>query len=486
VDGDPSGTFHHLIRALLLELQTTAPSGSEASWLANEPTVNGVASTRYAVDPLAMRQMRRVREHYVSLTGIPHSRGGGAPPAAPRSERPDRLLQSSGLIVVQPTGPLDRLQEEEHLMAESPGEGSIDSELHLSLDFVGAAPADMTARPSLEKARPLAELAVSQSMQRRMLEQRVAGMKFEQVRDDLTIYAQVQRVASQPRWMWRTSGLLVLEPERCEQLVALFRDLPGARALILDLLASAGTPPAQAAMRAAVSLPEALADEQLMLYVQRFSFVVEPELATLDLLWARWDAAAHDDGGVADALLYTVGSTTGHMLARGDREEAAASHGRLLALLDSAQTGHERRVALAALGNAGFSDDAGRIAAFQDDPDSMVRSQVAFSMRKLDGPVVRPTVVHLVGDRGPSVQATAIQVLSQWKLTPDELEELERLVAAQPLDASNCLAFVQAITSEGSAGSPHTLAMLRALLERNDLDAETRATIYDHLNQQGD
>jgi hypothetical protein len=369
-------------------------------------------------------------------------------------------------------------------MAESPGEGSIDSELSFALDFLGAALFDASSRPPLEGSRPLAEIVVSQSMRRRMLEQRAAGMKFEQVKEDLGIYAQVSRVASQPQWMWRTSGLLELEPERCDELVPLFRDLPGARAMILDLLASAGTPRAQAAMRAALSLPEAIVDQQLMLYVQRFSFAVAPEPATLDFLWARWDTASAADGGdVADALLYTLGSATGNMLARGDEDDAAASHARIVSLLDAAPNAHARRVALAALGNAGFSEDAGRIAALQSDEDSMVRSQEARSLRKLEGEPVRPTVIHLVGDRAPNVQATAIQVLSQWKLQPEELLQLEQTVKAGTLDVSNCLAFVQAITSEGSARSPETISMLHALLERTDLDAETRATIYDHLNQ---
>lgn len=467
IDADPEGTFRHLMRGVLVELSVTLPSGAEDTLSETGP--NGIARTHYALDPHDPSRVRRRREQYETLAAL------GARQVVSDEAAPTQQLDARATIVLGADGAFASIASDEHLVVASDGRPSVVARSTFEMKLASVSQVDAPA-PALVDPRPLDAPVASTELSRKLLEQRVDGLTVARMKVDLLIFATTGSIVDQERWVWRATGLLEQKPEACADLVAAFESagLDGdARALVLDLLASVGHARAQAAMREALASRAATSDKaRMQLFVQRFAFVASPDRESVAfLLKARADALSQGEPRLADAIDYTLGSVAAHLAATGQAERAVALHERLVAQLGAAKSGRERKVALAALGNAGFEADAPRIMQLAADDDEDVRSQVAWSLRKLESPETRRALVDLVGDARTAVQTSAAKALASMTLEDADLAALEAIVRADRVKATTYVALVALLP----AGDAHARAIVEHLVAKGDADADALA-----------
>jgi len=144
-----------------------------------------------------------------------------------------------------------------------------------------------------------------------------------------------------------------LHPESCAQLAAMVDtptiSLPGI-GMVTDILASTGTPEAQAALRDALGSDRvaALSPEGRADLISRFARLDRPDAESIDLL----KSLATADGPDGDAARLAIGAATRRLATSGETGRSAALDGQLRAQLADAPAGRARIVAIVALGEA--------------------------------------------------------------------------------------------------------------------------------------
>ncbi len=241
--------FRHLARAVLAEIQVVTDADPEAAtWRVEEVTPLGRATVDYTRLPgLAGQRPRRPGE------GPRRVRAPGCPaPGHGRGPRGDRRRAVARLR----DGRLDSLLGDETLSAlAADGRAVLEARTQLSLKLVDVGRFDPRADAATLAARPRVSADgpdASPALERRLLEARVDGLTMESLVDTVLEFGDGGTMPDHNRWLWRATGLLTLHPERCAELVAMFGDpnlTPAARGLLADLLANAGHPQAQAALR---------------------------------------------------------------------------------------------------------------------------------------------------------------------------------------------------------------------------------------------
>ena len=469
LDADPSGLFRHVMRAALVELEIIVPSDADAGdaeWSAEELGPSGLARVDYRVT--GEGALVRRRGAYDSIGIAPPRVGGGE--SVPREQKLDSVA------IIRTDGSLTSLVDDESLAVVDDGVTVATTSARFALERIGIEVAEPESEPLASAWQDFGEGRASDGLARRMLAQRVDGLTAARMRTDVMLYAGSGLIAEQSRWVWRATGLLVARPETSDALAKLFESAAldtAARGLVLDLLASAGHARAQAAMRRALS-SKTLDDDAAVDLVQRVSFLLAPEDATIDLLVAKnEDAQARQKDALASATLYTLGACLGNMRARHAADPHPRAHALLLSRLAASSTGGMRRAALAALGNAGFPADGAAIRAHAGDDDELVRSQVAWSLRKVDSQESRTTLLTLAGDSTSAVQTSALRVLAQLALGEDDLARMESLAKSPRLTTAAALPLVDLLGAYVPTPKGH--AALETLRARDDLDSSARS-----------
>ncbi len=468
LDDDPSGLFRHVMRAALVEIEIIAPATAtgDAAWSAAQLGPSGVARVDYRVadDGTLLR-----RRGAYDVLGI-------APPRVASDETAPREQRLDSRAVIRADGALRSLVDEETLAIVDDGITVATARTRFALDRVRVEAAELEPEPPAAAWQEIGEARASQGLARRMLAQRVDGLTAARMRTDVMLFAGSGLIVEQSRWVWRATGLLLEHPESADDLATLFESPAldtAARGLVLDLLASAGHTRAQAAMRRTLA-SKTLDDEAAVDLVQRFSFLAAPEDATVDALVAKHeDARARQKDLLASATLYTLGALLGNMRARHAVTPHPRAHALLLSSLASSKAGPPRRAALAALGNAGFGTDAATIRAHAADEDEQVRSQVAWSLRKVDGAATRATLLALAEDATSAVQTSALRVLEQLALGDDELARLAILAQSRRLTSAAALPLVNLLGAYATTANGR--AALETLRARADLDPSARS-----------
>jgi hypothetical protein len=264
------------------------------------------------------------------------------------------------------------------------------------------------------------------------LTQLAGALTFAQV--ERTLARHVDGVPLESGWLSRAAALLQLQPdqiERVEELLLSGELGASGEALALDLLAAAGTPRAQAAMRAALTSEGAPRDDRRRaLLVQRLAFVKEPDAETVAYL-ARAHAGAEGDDArhLWRASAQALGSAAVRLAGAGDLAGARAQADTLAAELEVAADPSDRAALIAALGNAGLPEHVERIAALAADEAPEVRSAAAVALCKTDTPAARAALLGLTADAQARVARAAIDTLGRHGLSGGDLEEVCALIA---------------------------------------------------------
>lgn len=310
------------------------------------------------------------------------------------------------------------------------------------LRFVGQHTVDAKARlEQLADARYAerdpAEVATGARLD--ALKKRVGDWSFEQIASDFAHFGAEGRMPEHNKWLWKTVGLILLHPETAAQLSALARAdgaPPRGRALLLDVLGSAGNPEAQAAMREILSSDSVEAEPEYAAMVQRFILVEEPETESLDFLDAIYDDDDRD-GNVRYGAVTALGAAISRVA---QHDPAAASRrGEAIAKdLSAASDDVERRALIGALGNTRLPEAEDEIRAYGDSENPRVRGEVAGSMESIPTDGAVDYLIAVVGSEpDANVQARAIRALANRMPTEPQLAALARAVATGPLAEVN-------------------------------------------------
>jgi hypothetical protein len=205
-------------------------------------------------------------------------------------------------------------------------------------------------------------------------------------------------------------------PELANELAPMLRDEPDprARSLLVDVLASAGTPEAQKVMCDALGSAKLRALPEHAALMQRFVFLWRPMPDTARFLVDE-HARARDEGHehARLATLSPMGSVAGRILAI-DPFTSAALRRIVVDELHAATTAATKAAALGGLGNAGVGDEIEAVLALARDPDEAVRTAAASALRSSADPRARMAVLRMMSDEDAMVAREAIAVLDGY------------------------------------------------------------------------
>lgn len=398
-----------------------------------------------------------------------------------------------GYARVDLAGVVDALETEvdggaRHVLAPDGAPIAVDLEESVSVRGARGALADATrqvslrlvdrrgdARPDAGNRWPLTALRAP-SPEARRLDQRIAGLTGDQMLTDLARSSDAATMPDHARWLWRAVGLLRRSPELAATLPAAYAQMrpasPG-RALVADLLAQAGKPEAQAALRAVLSGPAAHEDPDYGLHLQRLSFVAEPTVETVAFARTQAAEAAPEQRGAARLAL---GAVAGASCARGRTAACDAAFGDLTTALDEARAAGERATLLQALGNVGTAavEPFARAAMADDAPE--VRAAAALALRKRTSPEARAALLRLGRDRSPAVATTALSALRGQSLDADAVRAIAALADA-PLAHAGVAEHLGLLLAPHVATLPEARAALEHLISDGPTTAAQRARL---------
>ena len=362
------------------------------------------------------------------------------------------LIDEAGLLTHA------EVRERAEVVEGRPGPALADASRDLTFDLVSEGP-DAAAFADL-KLTPLR----TASSEEQLLRQRAGDMTADRLLEDAATHADAAALPDHSRWLWQATGLLRLDPTLPARLGASYADMaPGSpgRALVLDLLAQAGTAEAQAALRAVLSSPAAAGDPDRTMQYQRLSLVQAPRDETV-----RFALDALDAGEVQrDAALLAAGAVSGAACRNGAVEACRLGTNTLRAALQAAKTPKDQLDTLRALGNAGVSGSERDIEAFVGAAEPEVRMGAALALRKLDSDAARSALLALASDDAPEVASRALMGLGERPLDDRTLAGLQALAEGDVADAGIAEQLVQ-LRAPRVADAPAARAALEALARR--------------------
>jgi len=457
-------TFRSVMETVIPAIAVVAPESNDAMWSAEEPTPLGKAQTFYVSDgsPLSAR---RNRASYSGLRAF-----AMAPPGTTD-------LTSDGLVELSEQGHLESLTTEESItVKDGDPDPRFTASLNVSLRKKSVTKFDAHAiaftKRRFEEVKP-GEVLSGEQLTRKMWQDMVGEMTLSDLEQGIASYA-LSGLSPQEGWMTRAVLLLRLNPAYAARLADLFQD-PGTnanvRAFICDMLASAGNPDAQAAMRDALSSDAARLDpERYPGLLQRFSFVKEPTPETMAFL----DGVMATSSGVDRlAAAHSLGAAAGHLRTTGG--DYAPYNAKLIDNLKNAGSPDERRAMVGSLGNVGAPQNVPVLAEMTKDENSEVRRAVARAMRKVDAPEARDVLFDLIGDSDIGVGEAALATLGDQALGKEDLERLESSVTSAGFNPALDQQVVSLLSGEGKDEAARN-RMLDAILARTS-DARTAARV---------
>lgn len=412
--------FRNLVQLVLGETQVRLAGGGLGSWTVPERTQHGTAPTRYDVAHPGPEgtTLEKSRNDYDELQALAHHPDGARHTAS-----------AHGKVRVHRDGYLQWLFLEETVRAsDASGAPLLDATGTVRFALVEAGRFDLATRPdpdtftvSYDQGEPAVDEALAERQHR---EQRIAGLTPEQLLDTLTAHARAGSVPDHNRFLWRATALLREHPELCEDLRRMIVDptmSSNGRALLLDLLVGAGTPAAQAALRAALSTGSVQEDRYYGLLYQRFALVKHPDEQTLAQLADQYEQPGPEG---ARAATMALGAAAGQLREHGEAERGGPVAERLKEDLAEADDPAVQEALVAALGNAGFPAHAELLAAYHDSGSVDVRMATAAALRKMKDPESRSTLVTMATDADVMVQRQALRTLARQDLSHEDLERL--------------------------------------------------------------
>ncbi len=451
--------FANLALALAGELQHEHRPAPE--WTSREHTARGLAEVHYQwVTEGPGRLLRKDRVRYLELVGL-----GAATSLS--------ALDGHAELRFDERGVLRQLSVRETLEAVGAAAEPTRSTVRLTLEWDSEQPGVVAARPAVvEAARLPGQVIQPHDAAAQHLAQRVAGLTPAQLTEGIDRFVAMGSLPDQPLFVIRATGLLQQQPALAAPLGlrAGATASSSERAFVLDLLAGAGTPEAQAALRLAVVSASAVADRERVTQFARLAFIENPTPETVAFVDDAFTTAKGKER--LDRAL-VLGAVANALQTHGEPERALQLGTKLVQGLEAAATTKETTAYLRALGNAGLEVQVPRVAARLTHPEPVVRSVAAYALRKTRVPAARQVLLGAVADSSAEVQRNALHAL-------DRLDRSEAVaIAAQvnrgavaPRAANDVVTALSPFAGDAAVG-----AALRRLADAPGSEAQLRERV---------
>ncbi len=448
------------LRSLALELNFTLPQQDAQDWEAIEPTAQGSLSARYQG---SATRLLRTPLRYLALDVAPGPLTGL------------QEVFGSAAIEVDEAGVLRSIEDVQQVRYHRPGQpaAALDASWNFQLHRTPGTPpgAQATLPPNLSP-QPLQGQLGDEGLLGRRDARQASAITPELLALTIENYERGSKPGNS--FLVSAGAFLRLHPEALADLLLQFssKELTvKGRGLVLDVLAEAGDPAAQTAMREALTAAAAHASsENYSQLAQRFSFVRNPTAASVEFL-ATQTQQARQQGDLkgAQGPLVALGSSVRRLQERGEGALAQVANTRLLAEVEAVKDGTplQKRGALAALGNAARAQNVETIIGFAQDSEPLVRDQVASALRTVDCPRARETLLTLASDGSTAISISAFDSLRTQTLTPQDWAGLAQLARSGRTPASADGTLVGLVRERREEAGSSGRDILLALQQRN-------------------
>ncbi|MBX3216871.1 MAG: HEAT repeat domain-containing protein [Labilithrix sp.] len=452
---DAHAMLGDVMKALATELTFELAEDDAITWTAEEPTTIGKALGDYRYERTGDQYVvERTRRGYTSVHAVDIQKH------APDSDGFTRLTFTRDGVLQSITGREDvRVAHAQETFAAA---------TQISLSFVESAPFVFGGDEELASYRIHAH-EDDESDERADL-----ALVGSFGRKDLAALVAAYAAGGAPTRgaLAKAAAFLRLNPKECETLEAMFARDQSARAknIVFDVLVSAGSKEAQAAMMRLLDSPPARHDpEAHRQLVQRFALVVRPTTDALAYIRElERKASSSGDTALSHAALVTRGAVLGQLRKTGDttaEEEARALLDRARGDL-SKSTPEDRVVLVMAVGNLEHPRASEALTNLSSDDKPEVRAGVAIALRHNDDRDAPKLLMKLMSDAEPFVARSAIESHLSRDLSPRELETLTDLVKSNGTNAGADLALGTAIGAHASKAPGAVREILETLIAR--------------------
>ncbi len=457
VPSDAPPLYKTLAHGVLTATQVTLPKDPAATWTATEFGPSGHALMRYAVDANDASKLLRAVES-VDFAASKGKRG--------------RDLAVRGTIVLDAAGCVASLEQSEaSATAQGPEATRVVAQSHFEMHLSGRAkdPTLLTTRDlSKYESHPPGDVPGKVTDKER--DDRLSkGMRIDEAKITIGTYD-----GSKPPqgWITRASAMLRAHPEYDAEVAAAFATASAeGRSLAMDMLAAAGDARAQATMRELLDRADVRSHpDQFVNLVQRFTFVRDPEPASLDYVLAAYDAATkRNDTSSARGAAFAIGALVGRLAISSPSPLTERAHARLVADLKVAKDVDAKNALVAALGNTGLPESFAPMMALANDDRGSTRAQVALSLRKIAGQRAIDATFTLLRDEDTQVASAALRSLGQRGFDAALLDRMATQVMAGEVKSAVDASIV-ALVASAERLSPTLERLLEFLIERDAAD----------------
>jgi hypothetical protein len=452
--------FKQLLQSVIAESQVVLAGAPDAhAWQSIETLPVGKLEMHYtseASDPLFVH---RAPTRLLSSTAIPHGSGEGLTPVLAGGS--EVHLAREGFVKSVAT----RLD-----VTIAP---LLEHHTVFTMTFVSMSDFDVPERFAVENVAaevlaPGAPPAASELRQR--MDERFAARTSQQEIDRM-LAGYAKGLPPARGMLNAAAAFLRLHPEACDAIATQFLDPAlgaSSREFMMGLLASAGSPAAQAGMRRALDVPESRSD--LGVYgrmIQRMGFVTSPTRDSLEYVVALYDSPAiAGDADHRRVTGLTLGALSAHcsgpMKALGD-----SIHARLVAEAKSATTTESKIALVAAVGNAARSSDVPMLRTVAKDQDHKVRESVARALRGVDSPETRVALREMITDPSADVARAAARSYDARPLDGSDMAELATIVTGGSVSAGADASMVSVVQDHMDANKEASEQILESVLARH-------------------
>ncbi|HQM85585.1 MAG TPA: HEAT repeat domain-containing protein [bacterium] len=277
---------------------------------------------------------------------------------------------------------------------------------------------------------------INEKMKTDALKNRAKEMTRIEMLKTLKTLSEEGEIYDQQRFWWRVSGYLKLYPERCADLIPLFKESSfdsKARIFVFGILASVGHEEAQKTMRELIVSQEAQNDKFYIILLQNFSILEHPDPNTVKLISSIYDESFSSKNIIRAAASLTVGALAGKLKNKNDLTAAYSLNNKLLTSLENAVDAKEKEYLLDALGNSRIENNIKTAAKYVNDKTDEVRASVANALRNTQTEESEKILFELTQDEKTIVQRQSLNALSNYDLKTDHLKTIESQIRSQKI-----------------------------------------------------
>lgn len=411
---DAPSVFRHLMGGLLAHVDLRR-GPTDTPWRAEIATGNGLAEVEYTA-----RSSDTFSRKIARYTRVDAIRGHGDGPWR---------TEGDATVVIGDDGMPTHIESDELLVLAGSESGmSFDGRTQVTLTRTATEHGDVVAPPSVLgwREQDLHAVPDDTEAQRELARKFAEGMTMTEL--SIAVRSAAVGLRPSPGFHVRARGLLRGWPELAGELGPMFEGAPDhrTRAFMLDLLVSADTPEAQAVIVGLLDRTPRADDVASLLQHLGLLRTPTPALAAMVVDMHR---TAGGDDTLRRAALYPMGSLA-PAIAASDPVLGAVMMSTIRDAAQSAVSPDDRMAAIAALGNAGFAEDAPIVLGAVDDADASVRTDAVTALRRFRGDGPDDALFAALLDPEQIVAAAALAVIEGYRRDEVTLARLAAQVTA--------------------------------------------------------